>query len=107
LEFVERKFGAKDKFTWFEKGYVNGTKTQELYLLLKGKLPSNDGTANICWNFAKFLIDHEGTPFKRYGPKMNPEDLGPDIKQFLKKDGGCSKGLIWGHFDVVVWCFID
>lgn len=24
LEFVETNFGAKDKFTWFEKGHVNG-----------------------------------------------------------------------------------
>lgn len=92
LEFVESKFGAKDKFTWFEKGHVNGAKTRELYSFLKGKLPSDDGTADIRWNFAKFLIDHEGTPFKRYGPKTNPEDLGSDIEQLLKKMEDAVKG---------------
>ena len=92
LEFVESKFGAKDKFTWFEKGHVNGTKTRELYSFLKGKLPSDDGTADIRWNFAKFLIDHEGTPIKRYGPKTNPEDLGSDIEQLLKKMEDAVKG---------------
>lgn len=89
---MESKFGAKDKFTWFEKGHVNGTKTRELYSFLKGKLPSDDGTADIRWNFAKFLIDHEGTPFKRYGPKTNPEDLGSDIEQLLKKMEDAVKG---------------
>lgn len=92
MEFVESKFGAKDKFTWFEKGHVNGTKTRELYSFLKGKLPSDDGTADIRWNFAKFMIDHEGTPIKRYGPKTNPEDLGSDIEQLLKKMEDAVKG---------------
>ena len=28
LSFVEDKFQAKDKFTWFEKGHVNGKDTR-------------------------------------------------------------------------------
>lgn len=47
LNFVETKFGAKDKFTWFEKGQVNGAKTREVYSFLKEKLPSDDGTKDI------------------------------------------------------------
>jgi len=87
LEFVESKFGAKDKFTWFEKGSVNGKDTREVYSFLKEKLRSaeGDGTKDIRWNFAKFLVDHEGTPFKRYGPKTNPEDIATDIEELLKK----------------------
>lgn len=92
MEFVESKFSAKDKFTWFEKGHVNGTKTREVYSFLKGKLPSDDGTADIRWNFAKFLIDHEGTPFKRYGPKTSPEEMVPDIEELMKKMEDAAKG---------------
>lgn len=87
LNFVEKNFGAKDKFTWFEKGHVNGKDTREVYSFLKQKLSSEDGdgTADIRWNFAKFLVDHEGTPFKRYGPKTNPEDMTADIEELLAK----------------------
>jgi glutathione peroxidase len=85
LDFVETKFGAKDKFIWFEKGHVNGAKTREVYSFLKENLPSDDGTKDIRWNFAKFLIDHEGNPVKRYGPKTNPNDMVPDIEELLGK----------------------
>ena len=92
LDFVESKFGAKDKFTWFEKGHVNGASTREVYSYLKSKLPAEDGTTDIRWNFAKFLVDHEGTPFKRYSPKTSPNDMVPDIEELLKKKeaGGSS-----------------
>ena len=92
LEFVETKFSAKDKFTWFEKGHVNGAKTREVYSFLKGKLPSDDGTADIRWNFTKFLIDHEGTPFKRFGPTTSPEEMVPDIEELIKKMEDAAKG---------------
>ena len=88
LEFVEKNFGAKDKFTWFEKGHVNGKDTREVYSFLKQQLPSEDGTSDIRWNFAKFLVDHEGTACKRFGPKTNPEDIMDEIKDLLAKRNG-------------------
>lgn len=91
LEFVESKFSAKDKFTWFEKAHVNGKDTREVYSFLKSKLPAEDGTTDIRWNFAKFLVDHEGTPFKRYGPKTNPEDIVSDMEELLKKKEAAAK----------------
>ena len=91
LEFVEKNFGAKDKFTWFEKGHVNGKDTREVYSFLKEKLPSEDGTKDIRWNFAKFLVDHEGMPFKRYSPKTNPEDMAVDVEALLAKKEAATK----------------
>jgi len=85
LEFVESKFGAKDKFTWFEKADVNGKDAREVYSFLKDSLSAEDGTKDIQWNFGKFLVDHEGNPFKRYHPKFNPEDMVTDIEELLKK----------------------
>lgn len=70
---------------WFEKGHVNGADTREVYSFLKQKLPAEDGSTDIRWNFAKFLVDHEGTPVKRYGPKFAPKDMAADIKELLAK----------------------
>jgi len=62
-----------------------------VYSFLKRKLPAEDGTTDIRWNFAKFLVDHEGTPFKRYGPKTNPEDMVKDIEELLAKRNNGEK----------------
>lgn len=91
LEFVESNFGARDKFTWFEKGHVNGKDTREVYSFLKKALPSEDKTTDIRWNFAKFLVDHEGIPFKRFGPKTNPVDMTADIEELLAKKEAASE----------------
>lgn len=85
LDFVESNFGAKDKFVWFEKGDVNGQDTREVYSFLKQKLPAEDGSTDIRWNFAKFLVDREGTPVKRYGPQTAPKDMTADIEELLAK----------------------
>jgi len=90
LNFVEEKFGAKDKLTFFEKAPVNGKETREVFSFLKKKLPSDDGSADIRWNFAKFLVDHEGTPYKRFGPKTNPFAMKENIDELLKKKGETS-----------------
>lgn len=36
------------------------------------------------WNFAKFLIDHEGKAYKRYSPTIKPDDLRADIEYLLQ-----------------------
>ena len=85
LDFVQKKFAAKNKFIWFTKGHVNGKDTREVYSFLKNALPAEDGTLDIRWNFAKFLVDHEGKPYKRYSPQTNPEDMITDIDAMLQK----------------------
>ena len=64
---------------------MNGAGAREVYSFLKRELPNSDGTADIRWNFAKFLVDHEGIPFKRYGPKKPPLAMKDDIEELLKK----------------------
>lgn len=39
---------------------------------------------NLEWNFVKFLIDQNGRPIKRYGPKVSPAHLRPDIRRLLE-----------------------
>mmetsp|Transcript_15151 Transcript_15151/g.22328 ORF Transcript_15151/g.22328 Transcript_15151/m.22328 type:complete len:128 (+) Transcript_15151:230-613(+) len=79
LQFAA-KYGADSKFHWFEKGDVNGEKTREVYSFLKGKIP-----ADIRWNFATFLVDHEGSVAHRFSPtKKVYQELKPNIEELLK-----------------------
>lgn len=85
LEFVET-FGVRDKLTFFKKGDVNGRKTREVFSFLKRELADEeDGARDIRWNFTKFLLDREGKPVKRYGPKTPPFAMKEDIEELLKK----------------------
>lgn len=86
LDFVEKNFQCSEKFTWFEKGHVNGKKTRDVYSFLKRELPDeSDGSTDVRWNFAKFLVDHEGNPVKRFGSKTPPFAMKDDIEALLRK----------------------
>lgn len=85
LEFV-KKFDENitSKIEFFEKGCVNGAETREPFSFLKNKLKEEgNASTDIRWNFTKFLIDNEGQPFKRYGPKISPMEMESDIKKLL------------------------
>lgn len=84
LKFVDGFF-PHEKVTWFAKGDVNGRKTRKVFSFLKRELPNHDGTADVRWNFAKFLVDHEGNPHKRFGPKTPPLSMEDTIEELLKK----------------------
>jgi len=75
---------------------VNGANTRDVFAFLKKELPSSDGTKDIRWNFAKFLISHEGKPYKRYSPKDPPFVLREAIEQLLDaKEGNSSAKSDW------------
>lgn len=84
LAFVDGFF-PHEKVTWFEKGDVNGKDTREVFSFLKRELPEKDGTSDISWNFAKFLVDHEGNPYKRFGSKKPPLAIKEDIEALLQR----------------------
>lgn len=84
LKFVDGYF-PHEKATWFEKGDVNGENTREVYSYLKRELKDKDGSTDILWNFAKFLVDHEGKPYKRFGPKKAPLAIKDEIEFLLQK----------------------
>jgi len=92
LDFVERKFGAKDKFTFFEKGNVNGEETREVFSFLKQNLPNSDESTDVRWNFAKFLVDHEGSPVKRFSSQEKPSSMKERIEELLKKKEETTEG---------------
>ena len=80
-EFCSVNYGVT--FPMFEKIDVNGKDAHPIYVYLKDELP---GTLSkkIKWNFTKFLVDHEGRPYKRFSSSTKPEKLVPEIEALLK-----------------------
>jgi len=76
---VTTKFGVT--FDLFSKIEVNGPKALPLYSFLKKKT----GGADVKWNFEKFLIDHNGKPFKRYLTNVDPDTFEQDIVELLNR----------------------
>jgi len=70
-------------FPMFSKIDVNGANAHPIYKHLKSELKGGLFGSSIKWNFAKFLIDKEGKPYKRYSPTTSPENLREDIEELL------------------------
>lgn len=60
------------EFDVFAKCNVNGKEALPLYDYLKNKKGGLFGNF-IKWNFTKFLVNKNGEPVKRYGPKTEPK----------------------------------
>lgn len=80
-EFCTANYGVK--FPMFSKIEVNGDNADPLYKWLKLATPGSDG-ADIEWNFAKFLIDKDGQPVKRFPSKMEPSELSSEVAALVK-----------------------
>lgn len=73
---------------------VNGETQHPLFEFLKSRCPSPvskfrskdnlfyspQDSADIRWNFEKFLVDRDGTPLRRYDPNFLPRDMEDDIE---------------------------
>lgn len=70
------------EFQLFGKVHVNGAKAHPVFRYAKSQLSDIIGSS-IKWNFTKFLIDHEGTPKRRFSPPRNPLSLKDDIEKML------------------------
>jgi glutathione peroxidase len=70
-------------FLMAHKVDVNGKDADPIFVYLKDQLPGMLGIKPIEWNFAKFLIAKDGTPFKRYSSITNPNDIVKDIEGLL------------------------
>ncbi len=79
-ESCEINFGVSFQLT--EKIMVNGKETHPIFKYLKDQLPGKLGK-KIKWNFTKFLIHPDGTPYKRYAPTTKPESIEKDILELL------------------------
>ena len=61
-------------FQMFSKVNVNGKEAHPLFVWLKEALKGPLGP-RIEWNFVKFVIDRNGVPVRRFGPRDTPEKM--------------------------------
>jgi len=80
-EFACTRFKAE--FPLFDKVDVNGNHQAPLYKYLKSQKGGGLLGDNIKWNFAKFLVDKNGTVVDRYAPTTSPSKIQKDIKKLL------------------------
>ena len=80
LEFATSRFDAD--FPMFSKIEVNGDGTCELYRILKEAQPGDGDSAEITWNFEKFLVDKSGAVVRRFPPTTTPEEVAEVIPEY-------------------------
>ncbi|KAJ8901222.1 hypothetical protein NDN08_007071 [Rhodosorus marinus] len=78
-KFARDQYGAK--FSIFDKVNVNPPNVDDVYSFLKSTNPDSD--KRIEWNFAKFLVDKDGKPVRRYKPGILPSMLEKDVAALL------------------------
>ncbi len=79
LEFATSKYDVT--FPMFSKIEVNGDGAAPLYKWLKSERPGDGDSAEITWNFEKFLVDGGGNVIDRFGPQTTPEQVAEAIAQ--------------------------
>ena len=67
----------------FAKIDVNGDTAADLYKFLKAEQPGDGESAEIAWNFEKFLIDRSGAVVRRFPPQTTPEEIAEVLPDYL------------------------
>ncbi len=81
LEFATSNYDAN--FPMFSKVEVNGDGAAPLYSWLKSSQPGEGESADITWNFEKFLVDRQGEVVARWAPQTTPEEIDEQLGQWL------------------------
>jgi glutathione peroxidase len=66
----------------FQKIEVNGDGAAPLYQWLKAEQPGTGDSADIVWNFEKFLVDADGKVVARFAPTTTPEQIAEDLDSY-------------------------
>ena len=69
-------------FPMFSKIEVNGDGAAPLYRLLKEAQPGEGDSAEITWNFEKFLVDKQGNVVRRFSPITTPEEVADVVPEY-------------------------
>jgi len=69
-KFCETNFGVE--FPMFSKIDVNGEGRDPLYGWLTGEEVGPEGSGDVTWNFAKFLVGRDGSLIARFDPPTEP-----------------------------------
>jgi glutathione peroxidase len=79
--FVEENYNID--FPMFAKIEVNGDGAADLYKWLKAEQPGDGDTADITWNFEKFLVNSSGDVVARFAPTVTPEEIAEQLPALL------------------------
>lgn len=87
--FCRRNYGVE--FPMFATTDVNGADAHPVFQWLKERQPGGIGkvlggklgSAEIKWNFTKFLVDRSGHVVGRYAPATAPDKIAADIERAL------------------------
>ena len=80
LDFATSKYDVT--FPMFHKIEVNGDGAAPLYKWLKQQQPGDGDTAEITWNFEKFLVDGAGNVVERFSPITTPEQVAEVLEKY-------------------------
>lgn len=81
LAFCRDRYGVT--FPLFAKVNVNGSTAHPLFDYLTRSRRGLLGTRQVKWNFTKFLVDRDGVPRRRFGPKKRPEQIAREITEMV------------------------
>jgi len=84
LDFCLANYGVS--FPMFAKVDVKGPAAHPLFRYLTSRRPGILGTRAIKWNFTKFLVDRNGLVRHRYGPRIKPAAIEPELATLLGAD---------------------
>ena len=79
--FCETRFAVT--FPMFAKLDVNGARQHPVYGFLTSQKTEPDGPGDIQWNFAKFLVDKQGTVVARFSPTVAPS--APELVEAIER----------------------
>ncbi len=79
--FCTEKYAVS--FPLLAKVDVNGAHAHPLFVHLKEQARGVLGTRSIKWNFTKFLVKKDGSVYRRYSPRTQPQHLAGDIERLL------------------------
>ena len=80
-EFCQANYGVT--FPMFSKVEVNGEHAHPLFQWLTGSHGEDIPDGPIEWNFAKFLLDRDGTVLRRFAPQTEPAEIAEEIEAAL------------------------
>ena len=82
-EFARTKYEVN--FPMFAKIDVNGADEAPLYTMMKADRSHGDFSADVKWNFEKFLVNPEGETVARWDTATSPDDLREDLANRLSR----------------------
>jgi len=70
-------------FPMFAKIDVNGDDACDFYKWLKSEQPGEGDSAEITWNFEKFLVNGDGDVVARFPPMTTPEQVAEALSEYM------------------------